>query len=171
MMGTGGRIVAQLLTGAPPDFGMPSFTAGWTGWLVGIVILIAPSVWLALWAHRRLGHWQRYFAHWRRRSWLAVVGGSLVTAVAAIGLFGALPAWNRSWEAWDAQAPPDNVTTQWLDMTHAQFALLLEACCAVLGAGGIALLLLGMIFFTRHVLARRPLPQPSKIWLLPPGDR
>lgn len=154
----------------PPEFGLPALLDGFPGWFVGFVILVAPTVVLTLRSHRRLGHWQRYFAYWRRRSWWAITLGSLGAALSALGLLGAIPAWNRAWLRWNvialAQAAPNPQTLHWLNQSQEQFALLLQSVAAVTLVGSLALTLLGMVIFLRRILIRRALPLPSPDWIM-----
>ncbi len=164
----------MLLVVAPPSLVIPGLVAGLPGWFTGLVVLLAPGVWMSSRCHRRLGHWRRYFANWRSRSWWAIQLGSIGLTLATVALLGALPAWDRAWHSWDTAAftayPPDPQVLQWLDQAHGQVMLLWQACSAVVLIASLATLALGMIFFWRHFLSRRRVPQPSTDWKMLPSE-
>ena len=98
----------------PPNLGIPSFSDGLWGWVLGSVILVLPSALLARQSHRIFGHWTRHFALWLRRSWWGMNGGSVGLAGGIFILLGARPAWDAQYAAWVASAraqDPQNAVT------------------------------------------------------------
>lgn len=155
----------------PPRFGVPSLIDAWQGWLSGIVLLVLPSLLLAYRSHFLLGHWSRFFAQWRRRSWWQVITGSIIAALGTIGLLGAIPAWEAHYRAWERAAllnSSDPTPVLWLRLTQQPLQSLLQMLAVVFLLTGVILLAVGMIQFSRHILIKRKAVAPNSEWVMIP---
>lgn len=163
--------VWSVLAAAPPLLAVPNPLEGWAGWLLALVVLAGPTSILAWRSHRALGHWQRYFAQWRRVSWWAVSLGSAALALAAFALLGALPAWDAHWAVWQQGATVDPALLAWLNQTRGEEIGVITVGALALLAGGLTLLLAGVGVFLRRVLVRRQPVSPTAQWLMQPPGR
>lgn len=164
---------------ALPTFAIPALFASGTaflGWLLGLVAVMAPSGVLAWRSHSAFGHWTRYFAQWRRRSWMGVAVGSLTLGAGMVLGVGAIPAWQARWAQWFAAAqrsrPQESVAFTWLLQTQTHLAQLLQLGALLLVLTGIAALLVCVRHMWVNVLVRRQPAVASPEWIvLPPETR
>lgn len=164
-------MIGVLLLVKPPAFGIPSLGDAFLGWLVGVLLLAAPSAALSWRSHTVLGHWTRHFAQWHRRSWWLVTAGSISLGLGALGLLGALPSWQTRWATWQAQATQaqaDPTALQWLTQTQEQFTQLLRLASIALVIVGVAAVAVGGWHMTRSVLVRRQAVAPTSEWMMAP---
>ncbi len=162
---------AAVAMGPPPTLGVPSPGDAFGGWLLGLLILLAPNALLAWRSHQVLGHWSRYFWQWRRRAWWLASGGTLIVALSAFGLAGALPAWQSRWSLWQAAARAhgvDSTALAWLDQSHADYATLMQVGIIVLLLAGLAALAVGMWVANRTIIMRRRPVVASSEWMMAP---
>lgn len=156
----------------PPGLAVPSFGDAWAGWLMGLVAFLAPNALLAWRSHTWLGHWARFLAQWRHRSWWAVVIGSTSLAIGTFFLLGALPAWENHWRLWtnaaNANGQPDAQVLAWMDQLHEQDLQIIQIGSLAALIGGAVILIIGAVYYMRRVLVRRKAVTPTSDWMMAP---
>lgn len=161
-----------LALSAPPALSIPSLGDGLWGWLLGVVVLVVPSVLLARRSHEIFGHWTRHFMQWQRRSWWGLNGGALGLALGIFVLLGMLPAWNGHYAAWVRSArahDPANATAYgWLAQSQARLAQLLGVGAVLVLLGSAALLALSVRQMLTQVLVRRTAVAATPEWMMAP---
>ncbi len=157
---------------SPPSVTLPSLGDGFWGWALAVVALVAPLAALAFRSHMTLGHWTRFFAQWRRRSWQGLLAGQAALAVALVIAAGILPDWERRWQIWDAAAaarfPDDTAALGWIDQMHAHLLLLWQISALALCLGGVAVMSVCLWRILREVLVRRRAVPASREWMMAP---
>jgi hypothetical protein len=157
---------------APPSLAIPPFFEALGGWLIGILLLVLPSAWLAYRSHSVLGHWSRYLAQWHRAAWWVELGGAGALAFGAFALLGVIPTWQNRWNAWYAATSANTSGNldplTWLNDTQAHLAQLLRLGAGMLMIGGIIVLAIGIWQFQKNVLTRRTPVAPTSEWMMSP---
>ena len=157
---------------APPSLTIPPLFEAFWGWLVGILLLVLPSAWLAFRSHSVLGHWSRYLAQWHRAAWWVEISGAFALALGAFALLGVIPTWQNHWNAWYATTSattagaPDPLI--WLNTTQTHLAQLLQVGSLVLIVAGIIVLAIGIWQFQKNILTRRAPVAPTSEWMMSP---
>jgi hypothetical protein len=156
----------------PPAVALPSFGDGFWGWTLAVVALVAPTAVLAFRSHMILGHWSRFFAQWRRRSWQGLLAGQVALAVALVIAVGILPDWSRRWQTWQAattaQFPDDATALGWIDQMHSRMMALWQFGAITLCLGGVVVMSLCLWQILRGVLVRRQPVAASREWMMAP---